>query len=125
MVAVLSHPDHAYQHGQAEQREADGGLGQPRAFGLEHQCHVHLQRMHRGGARTVGYNKQKEATQDTQACTHHYNLTETESSLLTGCLKLNKLNNYLNKVELQPQNLSFTVQPEHKQNFRGSEIAIT
>lgn len=58
MVAVLSHSNHAYQHGQTEQREADGGLGQPCAFGLEHQCHIHLERG-------------KDTTQDT--CAHMEN----------------------------------------------------
>ncbi len=42
VVTVLSHPDHAHQHGQTEQGEADGGLGEPRAFGLKHQRHIHL-----------------------------------------------------------------------------------
>lgn len=48
VVAVLSHPDYAYYHSQTEQGEADGGLGQPCAFGLEHQRHVHLQKGIRG-----------------------------------------------------------------------------
>lgn len=65
VVAVLSHSNHAHEHGQAEQGEADGGLGQPRAFGLEHQCHVHLKRGIKS-AHTI--QQTQETTQDTCTC---------------------------------------------------------
>lgn len=44
VVAIFSHPDHADDHRQAQQGEADGGLCQTRPFGLEHQRHIHLKK---------------------------------------------------------------------------------
>lgn len=73
VVAVLSHPDHADEQGQAEQGEADGGLGEPRAFGLEHQCHVHLQRGTREGAHSLGATNTGRNTRHTSM--YRYNLT--------------------------------------------------
>lgn len=43
VVPVLGHPDHPHQHGQGEKHQAQGGLGEPGAFGPEHQGHVHLE----------------------------------------------------------------------------------
>lgn len=43
VVSVFGHPDHPHQHSQGEQHQAQGGLGQPGAFGPEHQGHVHLE----------------------------------------------------------------------------------
>lgn len=45
VVSVLGHSDHPHQHGQREQRQAQGRLRQTGPFGSEHQGDVHLQEM--------------------------------------------------------------------------------
>lgn len=42
VVSVLGHSDHSHQHGQGEQRQAQGRLRQAGPFGSEHQGDVHL-----------------------------------------------------------------------------------
>lgn len=43
VVSVLGHSNDSHQHGQREQRQAQGGLRQTGPFGPEHQGDVHLQ----------------------------------------------------------------------------------
>lgn len=43
VVSVLGHSYHPHQHGQREQRQAQGRLRQTGPFGSEHQGDVHLQ----------------------------------------------------------------------------------
>lgn len=42
VVSVFGNPYHPHQHGQRQQHQAQGGLGQTSPFGPEHQGHVHL-----------------------------------------------------------------------------------
>lgn len=43
VVSVLSHSYYSHQHGQRQQRQAQGGLRQTGPFGSEHEGNVHLQ----------------------------------------------------------------------------------